>query len=248
MASTSDSGHPKNVANFEKVVTSMTALGTAYNPSKTSLKLTALTTLLTTAKAVTTAYNTASSNMITAQKARDAAFKILSPYITRINNGLKASDTTTQVDESVMSLVRKLQGRRATPKKTEEQKKAAEANGKEVIEISAVHMSFDNRIDNFDKFIKLLTTIPAYAPNEADLKLTAITAYLNDLKAKNAAAVSAETAFDNARIARNEVLYKPNTGLVDISVDIKSYIKSVFGATSPQYKQISKIEFKSMKI
>ena len=248
MASTSDSGHPKNVANLEKVVTNVTALGATYNPSKASLKIPALNALLTSAKAAVTTYNTTESNLFTAQKARDAAFATLSPYITRINNSLKASDSSTQVDEGAMSLVRKLQGRRASPKKTAEEKAAAAANGKEIVEISVAHMSFDNRIDNLDKFIKLLTTIPAYAPNEAELKITAITAYCNDLKAKNAAAVAAETANNNARIARNDILYKPITGLVDISVDIKSYIKSVFGATSPQYKQISKIEFKSMKI
>ena len=29
--------------------------------------------------------------------------------------------------------------------------------------------------------------------------------------------------------------------------EVKAYVKSVFGATSPQYKQISGLEFKSIK-
>ena len=104
-------------------------------------------------------------------------------------------------------------------------------------------MSFDSRIDNFDKLIKLLTSVTLYAPNEAELKVAALTAVLADLKAKNAAVIAAEVPLNNARIARNDVLYKANTGLVDIALDIKTYIKSLFGATSPQYKKISKIKF-----
>ena len=42
----------------------------------------------------------------------------------------------------------------------------------------------------------------------------------------------------NARISRNDILYKANTGLVDIALDTKTYIKSLYGATSPQYKQV----------
>ncbi|NJL76804.1 MAG: hypothetical protein HC892_19090 [Saprospiraceae bacterium] len=104
-------------------------------------------------------------------------------------------------------------------------------------------MSFDSRIDNFDKFVKLLTSVTLYAQNEADLKVTALTAVLTDLKTKNAAVIAAEVPLNNARITRNDVLYKPNTGLVDIALDVKTYIKSVFGASSPQYKKISKIKF-----
>jgi hypothetical protein len=71
------------------------------------------------------------------------------------------------------------------------------------------------------------------------------TTLFNDLRAKNLAVITAETPLSNARIARNEVLYKPSTGMVDISVDIKTYIVSVYGKTSPQYKAISKLEVKN---
>jgi hypothetical protein len=141
--------------------------------------------------------------------------------------------------------VRKIQGRRATAKLTDEEKNAATEKGKEIVEISSSQMSYDNRLDNFDKLIKLLATVPAYAPNEADLKITTLTTLFNDLRAKNLAVITAETPLSNARIARNEVLYKPSTGMVDISVDIKTYIVSVYGKTSPQYKAISKLEVKN---
>ena len=245
MASTSETGHAKNVANFEKLIAETSAFGENFNPSKATLKLTALNTQLATAKAAIAAVNSAEPAYKNAVSARDAAFAPLGKLITRINNALKASDTTVQEDESALTLVRKLQGRRATAKKTEDEKKALAAEGKEVVEISSSQMSFDSRLDNFDKLIKLLSSIPAYAPNEADLKVEALTALYNDLKAKNMAVINAETPLSTARIARNEILYKQNTGIVDISVDVKNYVKSVFGATSPQYKLISNLKFTS---
>jgi hypothetical protein len=243
MASTSETGHPVNVANFETIVTDVTSYGATYNPSKASLKLPALNTLLTAAKSATNAVTAAEPAFKLASDARDAAFEPLSPLITKVSNALKATDATTQIVETAQTLVRKLQGRRATPKQTEEAKAAAAAAGNPIVEISSAHMGFDNRIENFDKLIKLLSSVALYAPNEAELKVTALTAVLNDLKTKNLAVKTAEAPLINARIARNDVLYKANTGMVDIALDVKSYIKSLYGATSPQYKKISAIKF-----
>lgn len=247
MKSTIETGHAKNTTNFEELISFVTAYGTAYNPSKAGIKLTALQTLSTNAKNAISAVNTARPVYSNAVAAREAAFEPLSKLITQVNNAVKATDTTQQVDESVKTLVRKIQGARATAKKTEEEKAAATAEGKEINEISSSQMSHDNRLDNFDKLIKLLTSISLYTPNEADLKVTALTNLYNDLKTKNTAVITATTQLSNARISRNNILYKANTGLIDIALDTKAYIKSLYGATSPQYKQVSKLEFKTIK-
>jgi hypothetical protein len=248
MATTSESGHAKNVANFDELISFVTGYGATYNPSKAGIKLTALQTIAANAKTAIGAVNTALPAYSNAVSAREAAFAPLSKLITRVSNAIKATDTTDQVDESAKTLIRKLQGTRATPKKTEEEKIQAKAEGKEIKEISSSQMSYDNRLDNLDKLIKLLTSIPLYTPNEAELKVTTLTTLYNDLKAKNAAVLAATTPLSNARITRNDTLYKPNTGLVDIALDTKTYIKSLFGATSSQYKQVSKLEFKVRKV
>ena len=247
MASTSETGHAKNVANFDDLISFATGYGTAFNPSKPTLKLTALQTLSTSAKNAINAVNAALPAYSNAVAARESAFEPLNKLITRVNNALKATDTTEQVDESAKTLVRKIQGTRATAKKSDEEIAAAKAEGKETKEISSSQMSYDSRLDNFDKLIKLLTSVTLYAPNEAELKVTALTTLYNDLKAKNTAVVTATTPLSNARISRNDILYKANTGLVDIALDTKTYIKSLYGATSPQYKQVSKLEFKAVK-
>jgi len=93
----------------------------------------------------------------------------------------------------------------------------------------------------------LLESVPYYKPNEEDLKVESLKSLQADLRAKNNDVVVASIQLSNARIARNELLYKPLTGLVDTAFDFKVYIKSVFGATSPQYKQISKLKFVDKK-
>ena len=61
MASQSEVGHAKNVANFQDLIAYCTAYGTTYNPSKSALQLGSLNTLLTSAQtelsSVTTAKN-----------------------------------------------------------------------------------------------------------------------------------------------------------------------------------------------
>ena len=243
MASTSETGHAKNVTNLESLISSITAFGASYNPSKESIKLPALQALLTASKLSLEAVNATQSSYSVAVDAREIAFGPFNKLITRVNSALKASDSPVEVDESAQTIVRKLLGRRAGAKLTEEEKKALEAEGKEVNQISVSQMGYDTRLENFGKLISLLSTVPQYNPNEEDLKIDALKLLYNQLKSKNTDVVTAWFQLDNARNNRNGIIYQSLTGLVDLAADTKMYIKSVFGATSPEYKQVSKLSF-----
>ena len=123
MASTSELGHNRNAINFDTLIISCTSFGTSYNPAKTSLKIPALQAQATATRNSLIAINTITSTYKNSVAARVTAFKAFDKLITRINNALKASDTSKQIEESVQTIIRKLQGKRATPKKTEEEKK-----------------------------------------------------------------------------------------------------------------------------
>jgi len=246
MSNNPETGHAKNVSNFESLISFIKGHGDTYNPSKDSIKVNALETILTNAKNSIVDIDTALPVYTNAVSARESAFEPLGKLITRINNAIKATDTTENVDESVKTLVRKLQGTRATAKISDEEKQQLTTEGKEVNQIPASQMGYDNRLENFYKLIMLLSSIPEYAPNEEELKISTLTALYEDLKIKNMAVVNSTTPLSNARIARNDVMYKPLSGLVDCASDAKVYIKSVFGASSPQYKQVSRLEFKSL--
>lgn len=247
MTKTSETGHAKNVANLGTLITVVKGFKAVYNPSKQSITLAALNTLKTTADAAMANVNIVQGAYSTAIAAREVAFEPLSKLSTRILNALRSTDASKAVIKSAESLVRKLQGKRATPKKTDEELAALEAEGTVVKQVSSSQMSFDNRIENLDSLIQLLVTIPEYAPNEAELKTATLTGIFISLKTTNAAAIDAETNLDNARIARNEVLYRPSAGLVDVATAVKLYVKSLFGATSAQYKQVSSLAFRVVK-
>lgn len=175
---------------------------------------------------------------------RELIFDPLNKLSTRIMNALQATDAAEQLQENARTINRKIQGSRAKPKKSEEYGQDGDEHGK----ISVSQMSFDSRLDNFNKLVKLLSSIAEYTPNEEDLNVTGLNALSGSLKTKNTSVVSATTALSNARIARNKVLYANDTGLVDVAMDVKAYVKSVYGASNPQYKQVSKLRFKAMKL
>ena len=245
MSSTSETGHAKNVANFQDLISFCNGYGPSYNPNKASITLAALGTKQTDAITALAAVNTnipASTNAI---NQREIVFNPLNKLITRVLNAVAASDVSKQVIDDVKTIARKLQGKRATPKIPtiiDDPTTAADESQKS---ISASQMSFDQRIQNMDKLIQLLTSLSGYKPNEPELSIAALTTLFNNMIAANTAAINAYTPLSNARIERNKILYNEITGLVTVAANVKTYIKSLFGATSPQYKQVSKLKFKN---
>ena len=98
-------------------------------------------------------------------------------------------------------------------------------------------------MENFKKLKELLNEESLYNPNETELKITALTTLVTDLETKNTAVIAATTPLSNERVGRDHVLYDKQSGLVDVALEVKKYTKSVFGASSPEYKQVSGIRF-----
>lgn len=244
MGQTFESGHAKNVANMDELISFVEGYGKDFNPSREALKADSLKLVSKNGKTSIDAVNALLPAYTRAIAAREAAFLPLSKLITRIMNSVKSIASKDHIYENALTYSRKIQGKRATAKRTQEQIEADAAAGKELNEKSTSQMSYDNRLDHLDKFIRYLTTVKEYAPNEADLKVTSLSALYSDLMLKNSAVITAATPLSNARISRDTVLYKEGTGLVEIALSTKAYIKSVFGPSSPQYKQVSKLTFK----
>lgn len=242
MPSVNETGHAKNVANLADIISFCTGYGATYNPSKTALKVSSLNTLLANAQsAVNNVYvqNTAFNNAV---NDRMLAFKPLRALSTRVVNALAATDATNETIKDAKAINRKLQGQRAKTIET-----PTDPNTPVPATISTSQQSYDSLIEHLDKMVILLQAESTYTPNETDLQSAQLETYKNDLAAKNQAVVDSYTSVSNARIARNEVLYKTKTGLYDIAADVKQYVKSIFGASSPQYKQISGVKFSALK-
>jgi hypothetical protein len=240
-----ETGHAKNMANLETLIAAIGNFGEKYNPSKESIKPDALEAILKSTKEAFDAFYVAQSVYANAVDARTAAFQPIGKLVTRINNALKASDSSTLSDQSFQTIIRKLQGRRASAKLTDEEKQTLASEGKSVNQISTAQMGYESRLENFDKLIIHLSTIPAYKPNEEELKLDTLKTLYTQLKAANTAVISAFLHLDKARATRNEILYHPLTGVVDLASDAKTYIKSAFGSSSSEYKEVSKLIFEN---
>jgi hypothetical protein len=172
---------------------------------------------------------------------RDIAFKPLSKLTTRIISAFAACKARAQAIDNAKTHASKIKGTRIG-KKDEPTIDPNNPNAKvEDNSISVSQMSFDNRVNNFEKLIETLKAEPKYAPNETDLQVSSLETLLADLTAKNTAVKDSFEPLSNARIKRNEILYNEEKGLVQIAKDVKGYVKSVYGATSAKYKQISSL-------
>jgi len=247
MASTSEAGNGKNVANMNVLITSCVANTNRYKPSNKNLEITALNALSAKGDLVIAAVNDLFPANKKAIAARKIAFDPVGHLATRIYNAVVSCGAVKQIVSNVLTINRKIQGTRATPKLTTEAKAALKAAGTERNESSVSQQSFDEIVSNFDKMIKLVAAIPEYTPNEEDLKVIALQATLANLKKTNKDVVDTETPLYNARTARKELFNAEKTGLVDTCLAVKAYIKSVDGANGRWYKQISGLEFKREK-
>ena len=249
MASTSETGHAKNVGNFEVLISFANGFGIIYNPTKNSIKTAVMTTLFGSAKSSLQTVKTTKTAFDNATNAREIAFANLKKTCTRVVNALDATDAAKQTLDDLKTINRKIQGKRAPGKKT---KPVAQPAGDiapqtpEIIQISDSQQSFDNLIDNFGKFVVAVSAEPLYVPNETDLKANSLNTLLTNLKTANTAVINVTPPYRSAIIARNTLLYQNSTGLVDTALEVKKYVKSVFGATSQQYKEISGLQFKKL--
>ncbi len=247
MKTTNGSGHEQNVTNLNVEISCVKTFGVQYNPSVTALTIPELNKLYLRG---VEANDEAAVNDVaekSAKAARSNKFDGIDDKVTRIANAVRICGATPQTQDQVESIVRELRAKRATDKLTDEEIAAEKAKGNDVKQVTLHQGTYDRKVINFGKLAQLLVSIPQYKPNEPELTIEAINAAHTEYKTLNDSVVTSSALFEASDIARREVLYADNTGLVDIALAVKQYVKSVFGATSPQYKQISNIPFTRSK-
>lgn len=243
MASTSETGHAKNVTNFQNLIAFVTGYGATYSPSKNALKLPQLIALKAEADtklADVVAKNTAYNNKV---NERQTVFDGLKSLSTRLVNALQTTDASDQIIKDAKGFNRKMQGKRASATATN----PTDPNTPAPNIISSSHQSYSQQIQHLAGLISVLESEPSYAPNEADLQVATLTAKLNELTTKNNAVATSFANISNSRIARNKTLYNTEGSVFDVASEVKKYIKSIYGAASPEFALVKGIEFKKLK-
>lgn len=247
MSSTIETGHAKNVANFKSIYSYCTSYAEKYNPASPLIKLPALAQLLADGEGSLKNLKQAESDFKKATNERVIGFEPIQSLATRVINALESTEASAAIVKDVRTINRKLQGKRAAAKEKPAPPISGEAPVPSDKTISVSQLSYDNQQDNFEKLFTLVSTEPLYTPNEPDLSVAGLQTKFAQIKQLNDNVVNRTTAMNNIRNRRNEILYKPDTGMVDIAQAVKKYLLSVYKATAPEYLQVRKIEVKKLK-
>jgi hypothetical protein len=246
-----ETGHAKNVANFQALISACISFGPSYAPKRANITIAGLNSKVSSCLAGLSKTNLQFSGNKSEMGERELMFSTLSSKASRIKAAVKASDVKAFELDNVITIVRRLSGQRAVAKLPAS---TADPNAiagnpsttpavKGPKNISVSQMSYDSRLANLDILIKLLSTFPGYNPNEADLTVSALTADYNLMLNLNNAVISSSQILENTRGSRNKELYAPQTGMLTIASDVKSYVKSVYTSNSTQYKMVAAIKF-----
>ena len=239
MASTSEVGHAKNIANLNLLNTNITSLGTIYNPSNSKLNLTNLQSIYTNSFAHQEIVNNSIAPYSVAVNEREIIFKPLNRDLTKLRKAYKATEGVTQVQlEDLMTIIRKLKGVRKTAIKESTNPDQATIN------YSTSQLSFDQRTNNIDLLISLLQNTTNYNPNETEYKIATYQDKKVQMLAKTQAVANTFVPLNNARNLRNNSLYLSEDNLVDTANKAKDYLFTILDSNTAQYKAISKIKFK----
>lgn len=236
-----ETGHAKNIANFQDLISFCEGHGSIYNPSKEGLRVISMVNQyqrsldrLYQVKTDKTGFDVATNN----RRNEFEHFKTLS---TKVLSAFMVSGADKLAIDDVKSIQKKIQGQGS--KKVKE-----ETAEDDVKRISTAQQSYDRFIDHYANLLQVLEQNPVYNPNEDQLKLASLRMRFESMKRVNKDLADAYTQYSNAMIRRNYALYDPSTGLVQTAKEVKLYVKSVFGANSPQFRQINKIEFKTIRV
>lgn len=234
MASTSETGHAVNIANFKKIIDRCTEFGAKYNPPHAEITILNMTNKWTEASNAHSNYLIKLKDTKIPINNREILFEQLDRIVVRAHNLYECTKASKQAKKDSKGLRNKITGNNVKVKRLEN-------NLPDPNYVSNSQQSYVKKADNFEQLIGLYKTDLNYAPNESELKTTMLETMLSNLKTANyevGQLLAHETKYRNER---NHILYDMETGMIDISLACKRYVKSLYGATSPEAKSVTGI-------
>jgi hypothetical protein len=234
-----ESGDAKLLGNFRKLIDHVSA-DPNYNPSNPALTKTGLESLCTAAQSAVSDIAARMAPHKVAVNERQTEFEALPGRVRRSRNMVKASGGDKKIQADLDTYARKVIGTRKSPKAKDDPNTPANEAG---ASHSASQMSFENQVGNFESFVAIVSNIATYKPNEDDLKVAALQASANALKARNNAVSTAFAPLSQARGTRDQELYLSGDCVVNTALLVKAYVSAAFGSQSQLYKSIKPLRF-----
>lgn len=238
MASTSELGHNKNVANLAAGILILEEMGTLYNPTNANIFLSNLNPIKTELNGTIAVLNEKKPIYKNVVAHREIIIAPLSKKTTKSLNYFKSLSVSATDKENVANQVKKIRGDKS-PKKVNPE--TTESNA-----ISTSQMSYDSRIANLDTYINQLASHPEYVPNEPEIQIPSLQAYYQELVTASSLVNTAGNALITARTNRNNVLYYNQNNVIKLMQEVKAYLKSLGDAGLPYYKAFVKLKFSNI--
>ena len=170
--------------------------------------------------------------------ARKIEFENLEGLVTLIYAELVLSGAPEATLSQMRTLVRLLRGTRAVAKNPD-------APASDYRSVS--QKNFDDVVANFARLVSMITAEANYNPIEDYLKVVALTAKLEAMRAANSAVITAYAELEAARGERNDFFDTPVTGLSDVFITAKKVMQTCYGSGSDRYKRVKGLAFRKIK-
>jgi hypothetical protein len=231
------------VATFEKLLGFCNEQKTVYNPSKASIQVAALGTLLTQSQNQLKAADVSRIAYENAVNARQTAFSTLQKKASRIIDTLVASGASAETLADARAIRRKLKPHPkvlvSPPARTAS---AGVPKQEENVYRSISQLDKASMIKNFEMLISRVSAEPLYKPNESELSIAGLNTYATNLRTLNKNVISTYEVWRTATRTVNQTLYGAN-GIYGIGKAAKAYIRATFGHGSVEHKAITGFEF-----
>lgn len=229
------------VENFEKLIVFCNTHGAVYKPSKGSLQMTALHSLLTQAQQMMKAVKAARTQYENSLNARKGKFSVLPRLASRIVEALRASGASSET----MLQARVIRNMLTGAKKRKHLKPYAPAptEGTEAPRpYTLSQMDMASRIDNFERLVMWVAAYPDYQPAEDDLSVASLQNLVHELRTLNRAVINTYMDKKNLNRSLNKLLFQSN-GVYEVATLVKGYMRSIFGKRTKEDKEISLLTF-----
>lgn len=240
--SKSEIGHIKNIENFYDLIQICNRYGADYNPTATDIQIPNLQTSYETFVEKQDQVNQAFANLTGKINDRQYTFEKLRPLTSRVLTALEVATDDKKLVADARKFGNKIQGR-APKVKTNDNEEGQETKEPK----SNSQQSFDKLIEHFENILHLLRTVPNYTPNETELTILELTNFLEEMKTVDKQYVEGNVPYRKALTERDNTLYDEKKGVVALAKRVKLYVKSIYGSTSLEFKEINKLQFRTKK-
>lgn len=236
------------LANFGTLTQAVTAFGARYNPANSRLSIPTLVLLHATTDESMDVAETAKGEYNSAVNARKAAFGPMKTLASSAISALKVAQAPKGVIEDAEAIRRRMDGKRASPSPPPVGKNSDDPELPDAPRsISTAQTGFINQVKHLSDLAKLLKREKSYAPNETELQVASIEAYIATLTAANKSVAELWVVQNNAINKRDALFHAEDNGLLATAGFVKEYVKSVYKPKSAEYKQVQAIGFPSRK-